>query len=239
MLGRLLFTSLLLLTACPDPTETPSAESSGNQINTPSTPNTNNAGGSFESDPNEARVDCTSTECVTVSGTFNTSDATTGTFRVDVQKVAQGSAPKLVHTLELQSGGDFSFELPKDYGNIVITGFIDQTGDGPTPDDAQGRTSLDIKGESITDITLDVALGNAPPPPPQHNSNPEGQATPEGQGNPTEGSPQAPAPTEDAPTDNPPAEGTPADNPPVDGPPADDVPADNPPVDGPPPDDAQ
>ena len=227
MLRHTLLSTLLLITACPDPTETPSADGSTQAATTPSNTNTPSSGGNFESDPNEARVDCANSECVTVSGKFNTSNDTTGTFRVDVQKVAQGSAPKLVHTLELQSGGDFSFELPKDFGNIVITGFVDQTGDGPTPDDAQGRTNLEIKSESILNVSLDVALGNAPPPPPQPKADgQEGGGTP----NPTDGSPENAAP----------AEGTPNDNPPVDGPPSDDVPSNNPPVDdGPPADDAQ
>lgn len=227
MTHRHLILPIFLLTACPDPTETPTSDgaSAGAVTQTPNP----SSGGNFESDPNEARVDCTANECVTISGSFNVNGDITGRYRVDVQKITQGAAPKLVHTIELQSGGDFSFEIPKGYGEIVITGFIDQSGDGPTPDDAQGRTNIDVQAESISDISLDVALGNAPPPPPQPNADPEAA---KGDSEVGQGS--------DAPTINTPVDGNPDVNPPADdAPPADDVPADNPPVDGPPPDDAQ
>ena len=211
MLRHTFLSSLILLTACPDPTETPSADGSAQVTTAPSNANTPSAAGGFESDPNEARVDCATSECVTVSGTFNTSEDTTGTFRVDVQKVTQGSAPRLVHTLELQSGGDFSFELPKDFGNIVITGFVDQTGDGPTPDDAQGRTTLEVKAESVTGLSLDVALGNAPPPPPQPNA--DGQAD-QGSPTPADGTPENSPPSDGSPN-TPPQDGTAADGTPT------------------------
>lgn len=206
---------LLSLCACPDPTETPAADGAGSNSENPSlsTPN-----GDFESDPNEARIDCNDTECITVSGTFNVIGDLTGTHRVDVQKLEEGSAPRLVHTIELQSDGKFSFELPKGFGDIVVTGFIDQTGDGPTPDDAQGRINLEVLEVSITEVSLDVALGNAPPPPPQ-------PGTENGEGS-TEGTPTN---EEATPPSDPPPEGQPSEQPPdqqttpaIDGPPADD-----------------
>ena len=72
-----------------------------------------------------------------------------GSIRLDVQKVRKGSAPMLVHTLEMQSVDEFSFDAPKGYGPIIITGFIDEARDGPSASDPQGRLSTDI-GEEPT-----------------------------------------------------------------------------------------
>ena len=129
----------------------------------------------------------------------------TGLFGLDVQKVRKGSAPMLVHTLEMQSVDEFSFDAPKGYGSIIITGFIDEAGDGPSASDPQGRLSVEIGEESLTDLKIEVKSDNAPVQPKPPSDKPEDKS---GSNN------------KDAPADN----NSEKSAPPADAPPADDAP---------------
>lgn len=163
----ILFLLLGFLTACPDP----NATSSGTEANV----NAGNAqqgatGNVQETDPSAARLSCAEGDenCITISGAMKYNGTPSGTVRIDVQKVREGSAPMLVHTLELQATNEFSFDAPKDYGKIIITGFIDEAGDGPSPKDPQGRATIEILKEDITALEIEVKSDNAPvqPKPP-------------------------------------------------------------------------
>ena len=159
---------LTSLTGCPDPVATSNelgsgtAGSGGGQQN-PGTMQ-NNGPSSQESNPSAARMQIKPGEGLKVKGKFVYAGTATGSIRIDVQQYKAGSAPSLVNTLELKSIGDFDFEVPKNFGKIIITGFIDKDGNGPTSDDPQGRITLDIKEENFTEVKLEVADDFQPPP---------------------------------------------------------------------------
>jgi len=208
---RFLFLSLALLTACPDP----NASSSGTEANINGTDNSNSQGaanGVQETDPSAARLNCAEGDenCITIAGSMKYDGTPAGSIRVDVQKIREGSAPMLVHTLELQATTDFTFDAPKDYGKIIVTGFIDEAGDGPSPKDPQGRATIEIKTEDITGIEIEVKSDNAPvqPKPPGDIPQEQQKDQPvEKQGS-TEGT-ETKAPTQDQPSPN--NDGPPAD----------------------------
>ena len=164
----ILFFLLGFLTACPDP----NASSSGTEVNNGNAGNTNQGAGNGvqETDPSAARLSCAEEDpnCITISGKMVYDGTPAGTMRIDVQKVREGSAPMLVHTLELQATDEFTFDAPKDYGKIIVTGFIDEAGDGPSPKDPQGRSTIEILKEDINDVKINVKSDNAPvqPKPP-------------------------------------------------------------------------
>ena len=117
----------------------------------------------------------------------------------------------LVHTLEMQSVDEFSFDAPKGYGPIIITGFIDEAGDGPSASDPQGRLSIDIGEESQIDLKIQVKSDNAPVQPKPPSDKPDDKSGSDANNKaPTEKGSEKPAAT-------PPAEAPPAD----DAPPAD------------------
>ncbi|MEC7987313.1 MAG: hypothetical protein VX278_19235 [Myxococcota bacterium] len=174
--------SLTLLSACPDP-----IESSNNTAEQKEVVMENNGPSQMESDPNAARLNLKDGEGLTVQGSFKYTGTATGSKRVDVQKHRDGAAPSLVHTLEIQDDNSFSFQVPPDYGKILITGFVDKDGNGPTSDDPQGRLSLEVGAEAISDVVLEVSDDYTPAAPPGGGQpNAEGQP---GEGQPGEGQP--------------------------------------------------
>ena len=180
--------AITILSGCPDP----SASSSGVEEDpTKSQENItigDNGPSQQESDPNSARFDCSVDDCLELKGKFQYAGTAGGPIRIDVQKFREGAAPSLVHTDELKALGDFSLSIPKNFGKIVITGFIDKDGNGPTSDDPQGRLSLEIKEEAMTDLVLEVKDDNAP-----QSTDPTGQV-PGNNSPPPQNSQQAPQP---------------------------------------------
>ena len=164
------------LVGCPDP----NASSTGLQTTT--TDGTTTVSSSQETDPSAARLNCPEedTNCVKLSGKLVFEGTATGSIRLDVQKVRDGSAPMLVKAEEASADGAFSFRVPKEYGKIIITGFIDQAGDGPSPQDPQGRSQIIVAGEDILDIQIEVKADNAPvqPKPPSEKPEEKGTTTP-------------------------------------------------------------
>ncbi|MFT5685029.1 MAG: hypothetical protein ACI8RZ_005975 [Myxococcota bacterium] len=222
---------LLLLSGCPESSTPTTDESGGKEVGNPG----NEGGNSPFSNPNDARFSVAPGTGVKLSGTFDYADATPGNYRIDFQKRESANGPPmLVHTIELDAPGAWSLEVPKDYGPIYLTGFVDLKGDGPSPDDPLGRTTepVLIGTEPIEGVTLTVALGNdaglSSPPKPGDNKpgTPEGtpgEPAPDGApgGDPNGGAPGTPppdAPPPDAPPDAPPEEPVPTnDGPPSDG----------------------
>ena len=111
---------LYLLLGCPDP----NASSSGMETTTTASSGTDPQAttGSQETDPSAARLNCVEgdTNCVTIAGSMVYDGTPNGSIRLDVQKVRKGSAPMLVHTLEMQSVDEFSFDAPKGYNDSKI-----------------------------------------------------------------------------------------------------------------------
>lgn len=206
--------SLLFLMGCPDPIESGNSTPSANTQEDPASIG-GNGPAKMESDPNAARLNLKDGEGLTISGTFQYVGTATGSKRVDVQKYREGSAPSLVHTLEISDDNSFSFQVPPDYGKILITGFIDKAGNGPTPDDPQGRLSLEIAAEAQTEVILEVSDDYTPPSPPGGGG---AQSKPPQQGQPQDGQPQEDGQPQDGqPQDGQPQDGQPQDGQPQDG----------------------
>ena len=150
-------------TGCPDPSATSAGVEEDPTQNNSEASLANNGPSQQENDPNSAHFDCSVDDCIDVTGNFIYEGSPTGQIRIDVQKYREGAAPSLVHTDELKSLGEFSLKVPKNFGKIVVTGFIDKDGNGPTTDDPQGRVSLEVKEEPLTDVALEVKDDNPPP----------------------------------------------------------------------------
>ena len=64
----------------------------------------------------------------------------------------------MIHAIELDKFGDFSVELPKDTGKIVLNAFVDANGDGPTPGEPAGHTEeIEVKSAAVTGLTITLA----------------------------------------------------------------------------------
>ena len=205
----ILFLLLGFLTACPDP----NASSSGTEVNNGNAGNNSPSAGNGvqETDPSAARLSCAEGDenCITISGKMKYDGTPSGTVRIDVQKVREGSAPMLVHTLELQATNEFTFDAPKGYGKIIVTGFIDEAGDGPSPKDPQGRATIEILQEDIPALEIEVKADNAPVQPkppgdiPQEQQGKEGEPKEGGQNPPKDDGEKKEAPPKQ---DGPPAD---------------------------------
>ena len=162
--GALISSLVLSLAAgCPDPNPVGSYEdlSQGGPGTAPAAA-ANSAGADVAEDPgatqpNDARFKVKAGEGVEVSGTFEYAGTIEGMRRLDFRSIpAEGGPPRLVHTLEVRSGGTWSIEAPPDYGKLQIHAFIDKDGDGPTKGDPGYLTDppLEIGTEAITEVVL-------------------------------------------------------------------------------------
>ena len=206
-----LILSILFLAGCPDPIESGTTTTTNNTQEGEASIN-GNGPAKMESDPNAARLNLKPGEGLTISGTFQYVGTATGSKRVDVQKYREGSAPSLVHTLEISDDNTFSFQVPPDYGKILITGFIDKAGNGPTPDDPQGRLSIEIGAEEQSDVILEVSDDYTPPSPPGGGAPEQNQPPQDGQpqdGQPQDGQPQGGQPQDGQPQGGQPQDGQP------------------------------
>ena len=192
-MSRVISLGLLLLAGCPDPTNAPAADlsqpeagASGAEAGGAASTGEGDGGGAMHT------VDATVTpgEGVVVSGSIAYEGDKTGRIRIDVL-TAKGQNPHmLAKTLELPEMGDWAIELPKDFGTVNVVGFLDQTGDGPTPDDPAMAlpTPVEVGTEAVEGLALVLSdepdLGALTPggPPPDAEGNPP---QPDGEGSPT------------------------------------------------------
>jgi hypothetical protein len=207
--------ALLLLAGCPDPTGAPAADITDDAVGA-------KAGGEASAvgkvdDASMHTVDATVApgEGVVVSGTISYEGEKTGKIRLDVLTARGNNPHMLAKTLELPAMGDWSLELPKDFGTVNIVGFLDQTGDGPTPDDPAMALPQPVKvgTEAIEGLALVLTdepdLGALTPggPPPAEGENPPqpGEGSPVDK--PIEGGPGSPGGPEGANPEGLPGEG--------------------------------
>lgn len=132
---------------------------------------------------------------VKLTGTATFEGTAEGAVRLDVLK--QGtSMPELVYSTTLEKLGPFEVELPKNFGSVQVTVFVDTTGDGPTVGEPMAASAFMEIGETPpAPLTLALAkleAGSGGPPP-------SGAPPAGGEGAPPAGAPPAGAPPAGAP----------------------------------------
>ena len=133
-------------------------------------------------------------EGVKLSGTVTYSGSAKGTIRVDFLRNPEGSPyPELMHSVELTEPGPWEVEVPKNFGALMIVGFIDADNNGPSPGEpsASNREPMSVGAQPVKGIELALsdqpAMGGKGPTPPG-----EGGMPPEGApGAPPAGAPPA------------------------------------------------
>ena len=88
--------------------------------------------------------------------------------------------------------GDYEIEVPENFGALILEGFVDVTGDGPSPGDAMGRyenNPVKIGSADISGIDIVLAVpedgimpGDEPRPPPKPEELNPGAPPPSGEG---------------------------------------------------------
>lgn len=127
---------------------------------------------------------------VLISGTFTYTGTQAGAYRVDILKPGEANNPTLLKALTLPAQGAWEFEMPKNYGPILVNGFIDVGQKGPGHGEPSASVAdLTVAETPLTGIALVLVDGavaaSAPPPEP-------GAPPPEG-GSPTAGAAPATA----------------------------------------------
>lgn len=202
---RLSLCLLLALTGCPDPlaTGTQPATTSGSS---------NNEGGSQtppqgDDAQGNKRFNCNERDdCVEVSGELVYTGSQTGSIRIDVLINNQNSAPSQGDNLELSGMGPFSFKAPKNVGDLIVEGFIDQAKDGPSQGDPKGSTYIKVDEEPVTGVRVVITDDGKRPEMPGSENPAEGEPTPAPEGT-QDANQQAP----DAPPQPKASEGQPSD----------------------------
>ncbi|MCK6519521.1 hypothetical protein L6R46_31210, partial [Myxococcota bacterium] len=161
MRARFLITlcsALLLLTACPEttpPEATPGGDAPGaGGPGEAGAPPGEGAAGPMGKRPEEARFTVVEGEGVVFSGTVSYPGDKKGSIRLDFLTQEGNQPPNLVHAVSLPKLGDFSVELPKDYGQLHVVAFIDVDGDGPNASDPAALATLTVGVEPITGVAL-------------------------------------------------------------------------------------
>ena len=107
---------------------------------------------------------------VMVSGTVKYEGDKTGTYRMDfLRPPGEGQRPGAVHTMSIEGQGEWSVEVPKDFGELAIVAFVDVNDDGPSPDEPKVvlEKPIEVGSEPITGIEMvvqdDWDLNHKPP----------------------------------------------------------------------------
>jgi len=175
----------LLLTACPESPgpDGPSAGGPEAGGGGPGGPAPNGSGaGTGEGRPDHAHFEVKEGEGVTLSGSIAYDGDSEGAVRLDFLVQDEGTAPRLVHAESLSSTGPWSIEVPQDYGELHIVGFLDPDADGPSPTDPAASITITVGSEPLTDLELtlidDPDLGSLTPgTPPAAGGEPPKDAT--------------------------------------------------------------
>lgn len=106
---------------------------------------------------------------VKLSGTASYDGVVEGAVRMDVLKQST-TMPELVYSTTLEKLGAFEVELPKNFGSVQVTIFVDTSGDGPTVGEPMAASPFIEIGETApAALTLTLAKlengGGGPPPP--------------------------------------------------------------------------
>lgn len=118
-----------------------------------------------------ARFDVPSGEGVTVQGTASygsrlNGPVSGGQLFLDVLQVTGDSKfPALIHHQALQEWGPWSFEAPREIGEVGIVLFLDRNNDGPEPGEPTWNTPLEIRSEPVEGIAAVLDDNFRRPPP--------------------------------------------------------------------------
>jgi hypothetical protein len=166
---------LLLPAGCPDPAgttaSTPAVELPAGAEGTSGTPGAEAVGGT----PKEGSAGAPSAiaappvgfvtkegEGVKVVGTLSYPGAKTGRIRIDFLRMSATQPPQLAHTVELPKFGAWSVTAPKDFGDLRVVGFLDQTGDGPSRDDPAFAWPSIVTVATDTVEGIELVLSDSP-----------------------------------------------------------------------------
>lgn len=95
---------------------------------------------------------------VTLSGKVAYAGTAKGSIRIDVVQPKPDGGASVLHAVQLDKFGDFSIELPKDTGKVVLNAFVDANGDGPTPGEPGGHTEeIDVKAAAVSGLSITLA----------------------------------------------------------------------------------
>ncbi len=162
--------ALLYLAGCPDPTSAPSSSSDDARQTPPgeaptAQPAPQGAEDAQAPPPSQAMRTSFSAgaeDGVAVEGTLAYSGEKSGKIRLDFLVVKENQAPQLVHTLQLDEFGRWSVTAPRDFGELYVVGFLDQTGNGPSPDDPADSTKTPILVGTEPLSGIDLVLSDDP-----------------------------------------------------------------------------
>lgn len=98
---------------------------------------------------------------VLISGTFTYEGDAKGTYRLDVSAPQAGGPPTMLAQTTLPALGAWSVEVPKNAGEIMIVGFIEE-GHGPGGGSPTATVyGLTVAETPLTDVVIAPAVGGA------------------------------------------------------------------------------
>ncbi len=161
---------LLLLAACPTEAPEVGVGTPGAAPDGTAPPPTEASGGpGGASTVNTEPLNVVPGEGVKLTGTATYEGTAEGSVRMDVLKQA-GGMPSLVYSTTLERLGPFEVELPKNFGSVQVTVFVDTTGDGPTVGEPMAASAFMEIGETppaaVTLVLAKLESGSGGPPPP-------------------------------------------------------------------------
>lgn len=108
-----------------------------------------------------ASLNVTPGEGVKLSGTMEYAGTVTGSTRIDLLS----KEGRLVHVMTLDAVGPWEVEVPKDYGEIKVSAFIDTDGNGPSTYEPAGEATATIGQEPVAGVVVKLTDGTGSAPP--------------------------------------------------------------------------
>jgi len=119
-------------------------------------------------------LNVTAGEGVKLSGTLEYSGSVSGTVRMDLLS----KDGQIVHIMTLEKLGAWDVEVPKDYGAMKISAFIDTDGNGPSAYEPTGEDTVTVGAEAVSGVTITLKDGTGSAPPGGTSTSTSGSAPP-------------------------------------------------------------
>jgi len=97
---------------------------------------------------------------VKVSGTISYGGASTGSVRLDFFS----EKGELLHALAMDKVGSWSVDAPKDAGRLKVSAFIDTDGNGPSPYEPSGESTVTVAAAPVSGVEVKLVDGKGTPP---------------------------------------------------------------------------